>query len=112
MEELDRQVTRWVELTGELVARAADDPQVLGSAAFDYLLYSGYTLLAYIWAMSAATAAGKLKEAGTEKMFYEAKLATARFYFRRLLPRNDALVSNLRDGTNTLMDLDEAFFAF
>jgi hypothetical protein len=109
---LERQVQRWNAMTDRLVTEIGQDPAQLNAAAFDYLMYSGYTVLAYIWAMSAVKAQQALAAGSTEAGFYQAKLATARFYFRRILPRNEGLAVSLSDGAETLLSLHEDAFAF
>jgi hypothetical protein len=42
--------------------------------------------------------------------FYKAKLATARFYFAKLLPETATCLRVARAGSQTLMELDEASF--
>jgi hypothetical protein len=42
--------------------------------------------------------------------FYEAKLATARFYFARLLPETASQIRFARAGASSLMSLDAALF--
>jgi alkylation response protein AidB-like acyl-CoA dehydrogenase len=110
--ELERQLQRWNSLTERLITEIGEDPAQLGAAAFDYLMYSGYTVLAYIWARSAVKAQQALAGGSSETAFYQAKLSTARFYFRRILPRNEGLAATLMDGADTLLDLPEDAFAF
>ena len=42
--------------------------------------------------------------------FYTAKLATARFYFAKLLPETASLIRACRAGVAPLMAMDEALF--
>jgi hypothetical protein len=42
--------------------------------------------------------------------FYKAKLATARFYFARLLPETAMLIRQARSGVKNLMEMDESLF--
>jgi hypothetical protein len=42
--------------------------------------------------------------------FYKAKLATARFYFARLLPETAMLIRQARSGSANLMALDADLF--
>ena len=42
--------------------------------------------------------------------FYQAKLATARFYFAKLLPETASLIRSARSGSASLMELDAALF--
>lgn len=57
----------------------------------------------YMWARSAAVAIPKVE--GDNSGFYQAKLTTARFYMKRLLPQTEALGMTLRAGSDALMDL-------
>ena len=42
--------------------------------------------------------------------FYRAKLATARFYFAKLLPETAMLIRTARAGAKPMMDVEEALF--
>jgi acyl-CoA dehydrogenase len=42
--------------------------------------------------------------------FYEAKLATARFYFAKLLPETAYQIRSARAGSSSLMALDASLF--
>ncbi len=96
----------WQALTMEIVKRAGTDAEELGAAAVDYLFYSGYVALAYFWARELAA----LKSShGAE--FAESKLATARFYYGRILPRAVSHAAAIRSGAGNLMALPEALFA-
>ena len=72
------------ELTKELSTRAKQDPEEMGAAAVDYLRLIGHLVFAYFWARMAKIALQKQ----AQDPFYKAKLATARFYFGRLYPRD------------------------
>ena len=96
----------------EVGARAMQNPEEAGAAAVDYLMYSGYVVLAYFWARMAVVARQKIAERDGDLSFYEAKLHTARFYFARLLPRTAAHRQALLSGADNLMALPEAMFAF
>ncbi len=97
---------QWGELTQRIGVAAAGNPDEIGAAAVDYLFYSGYITLAFFWARSVASA-----DAGTRSAeFKQAKRATARFYYQRVLPRTEAHASSMRAGAASLMDLPEALF--
>jgi hypothetical protein len=51
-----------------------------------------------------------LAKAGGGDPFYQAKLATARFYFAKLLPETATLIRTARAGAAPLMALDAALF--
>lgn len=97
------------ELTMELGAKVAQDPQELGAAAVDYLRVVGHWVYAYFWARMAQLAL-KAIDAGSRDGFYRAKLATARFYFQRLLPETAYHMRAARAGAPGLMALDAQAF--
>ncbi|MDA1073680.1 MAG: acyl-CoA dehydrogenase C-terminal domain-containing protein [Proteobacteria bacterium] len=97
-------IKEWSDMTFALAAVVAQNPDELGAASVDYLFYSGYATLAYCWARMAVVAA-----ADGEDPFMAGKLATARFYFKRVLPRAGAHKQALEAGADVLMDIsDEA----
>jgi hypothetical protein len=94
-------------LTLELGGRALKDRDEVGAAAVDYLRVLGHLAFAYFWARMARLA---LSRASSEDPIYAAKLATARFYFQRLLPEVDGLVQSASSGSRNLFELaDESF---
>ncbi|GGO84288.1 acyl-CoA dehydrogenase [Marinobacterium nitratireducens] len=105
------QVRQWLTLSRQIGDAVRQDPDEVGAAAVDFLMYSGYTVLAYLWALSAVTAQAHLDEGCDDTGFYRAKLQTARFYFQRLLPRTLSLVASVNAGAQSLMAMDEADFA-
>jgi len=91
-------------LTRQLQERAKQDPREPGAAAVDYLHLFGYTAYAYMWARMARAASGQADD------FHQGKLATARFYFARLLPRTESLASAVRAGSESLYALEAEQF--
>jgi len=103
---LQRQLDEWDALTRQLAQQAKDTPEQIGAAAWDYLFYSGYTILAYWWARSVAA----VNTASVSEGFKQAKRETARFYYAKLLPRSLAHKAAIATGPAPLMALDEALF--
>ncbi len=97
----------WVTLTGEVGALAGEDANSVGAASFDYLMLSGYVTLGYFLARGAAVAAAALEAGSSEASYYESRLAVARFYFERILPRTTSLAEMIRSGAANLMDVPE-----
>jgi alkylation response protein AidB-like acyl-CoA dehydrogenase len=100
----------WSEVTERVAQRAARDPEEVGAAAVDYLQLTGYLCLAWCWAKVAAVSIAALNQEPADRSFYEAKLATARFYFTRLLPRADAHLDALDAGAEAVMALPAEHF--
>ncbi len=100
----------WGEITMKIGMAAMKNPDEAGAAATDYLMYSGYVTLAYLWAAAAKVAAEKLAAGSAEDGFYKAKLQTARFYFERIVPRTRAHAAAMQSGAANLLDMSEANF--
>jgi len=95
----------WSEATEQVAQRAARDPDEVTAAATDYLRFTGYLCMAWCWGQAAAVAVAALKGKSEESAYYEAKLATARFFFTRLLPRAEAHLDALQAGSASIMAL-------
>ncbi|WP_299974744.1 acyl-CoA dehydrogenase C-terminal domain-containing protein [uncultured Pseudoteredinibacter sp.] len=100
------------ELTMHIGGKAMENADEVGAASVDYLMYSGYAMLGYFWALAAKKAQDTLAAGTTDEEFYKAKIATARFYFERILPRTSSLAITIKSGLNNLMELDQEHFAF
>jgi alkylation response protein AidB-like acyl-CoA dehydrogenase len=83
---------QWRLLILRLMLKARRDPEQVGAAAYDHLMYAGFVMMGYHWAQMAFVADAALNSGqGPEsEAFYRTKIETARFYFERLLPRADA----------------------
>lgn len=99
------------KLTTELGMKAFGNADEVGAAAVDYLRVIGHLCFAYFFARMAKIALAKQKEHGDKvDPFYTAKLATARFYFAKLLPETASLIRSARAGVAPLMAMEEALF--
>lgn len=107
---IESHLDEWLQMTADIGKQAANNPDELGAASVDYLMYSGYVTVGYFWLKMAVTAQQKLDDGAENKDFYEAKLHTAKFYFDRLLSRTRSLVSSIQSGADNLMTMDEAQF--
>lgn len=105
---LGEAVKRLAEATAWLAEAAPKNPDEAGAAAYDYLRLMALTAIGHMWANSARVAVNKVD--GDNTGFYQAKLATARYYMKRVMPQTTALLASLTSGSDTLMALDaEAF---
>lgn len=94
-------VTDDLESLSVLVMESAGaDADAVGAASYDYLNAFGMVSYAYMWARMGTLAA----EHSTDE-FYESKLATAKFFYQRLLPLFDAYASAIRSGSESIMNL-------
>ena len=96
----------WQQLSQAISQRAQGDADEIGAAAYDYLFYSGYVVLAYWWARSVAVAEASPRP----EAFKRSKRETARFYFQRILPRTGVHAQAIGSGAASLMSLPDADF--
>ncbi len=101
----------WGDLTTRIGMKAMMNREEVGAASVDYLMYSGYATMAYLWARMAVTAQQKLDAGEGDRRFYQAKLKTARFYFERILPRTKTLEATIDSGADNLLAMDETEFS-
>ena len=106
-DELLDAVQRLESLSDWLQEQAAHNPNAIGSACVEYLHVLGYVAYAYLWARMAQVAQDQRSE---DPGFYGAKMATAQFYFSRLLPRILSLEQSIRAGSASLFGLEAEQF--
>ncbi|MEN9865161.1 MAG: Acyl-CoA dehydrogenase [Pseudomonadota bacterium] len=95
------------KLTMEIAMKAFQNQDEVGAASVPYLRTVGHLVYGYFFARMAKVALAKV-DSGDD--FYKAKLATARFYFARLLPETASLIRQARAGSASLMALDADLF--
>jgi alkylation response protein AidB-like acyl-CoA dehydrogenase len=95
------------KLSAELAHKAQVDPDEMGAASVPYLRVIGHFVYAWLWARMARVALDKL-DSGDD--FYKGKVATARFYFSKLLPETSSQLQAARAGAGPLMNLDASLF--
>jgi hypothetical protein len=103
---------QWGELTMKVGERAMENAEEVGAASVDYTMYSGYIIIGFMWAQMAILAMAKIAEGKDGDGFYAAKVATARFYFTRILPRAGVHYAAALAGAETVMALNEKQFVF
>lgn len=100
-EQLSRAVDSLVEVTGEVLAKAANNPNELGAAAVDYLHMFGYVMYGYMWARMMVAAS-----AHQDASFVASKLKTGKYYFGRVLPKVESLKLQIQSGADNLYEFD------
>jgi hypothetical protein len=100
-EPLGQLVAEVRDVTTELVRASANDAHASGAAAVPYLRLVGHLALAWTWARMAEVSINK---SDSTDPIYASKIATARFYFQRMLPQTAALRAEIRAGSSALME--------
>jgi hypothetical protein len=100
---LTKAVFNWQRYSLQIASRARKDRDLIGSASVEYLMYSGYITMAYLWAMMAQTANEEIAKKPENIDFYRAKVRTAEFYFERIFPRIKTLSKTMMAKPGSLM---------
>ena len=106
---LGKAFVRLQQATGQIARVGMARPEEAGAAATDYLRLFGLVAMAYQWARMAQVALARIGTGGDES-FYQAKIATARFFMDKMLPQTGALLSTIMAGGASLMDFPEDSF--
>ena len=110
VEPLEKALGRVQDAALFLMQNAMKNPDEAGAAATDLLRLMALTAMSLHVGAASPIAAHKGLAAGNDNAFYEAKLATARFYIARVLPQTTSLNHQIKAGAATLMALPaEAF---
>ncbi|MDI4655901.1 acyl-CoA dehydrogenase C-terminal domain-containing protein [Xanthobacter autotrophicus] len=96
--------------TAHIAEKGLKDPEEAGAAATQYLRLFGMVALGYMWVRMAEVAFEKRVSNPDDAAFYDAKIATARFFMEKLLPDVAALWGSIKAGKASMMALDEAMF--
>jgi alkylation response protein AidB-like acyl-CoA dehydrogenase len=97
-----QQSTIWIAQEG------LRDREQAVAAAGQYLRFFALVALAYIWARTAKVAMARPN--GHDPDFYDAKLATARFFMKCMLPETSSLAATIMAGADPVMDVKEEWF--
>ncbi len=106
---LAKAFARLQQATAFIAQSGLKDPEEAGAAASDYLRFFALVALGYMWSLMAKEALAR-KNAGANGAFYDAKLATARFYMKRVLPETSSLNAAIMAGAQPVMEMHEDWF--
>jgi len=101
---------RLQDATMWLAQNGLRNPDNAGAGSVDYLRMFGIVVVGYLWARQAKAALVRLESKPANAGFYEAKLASARFWMERMVPDTASLVERVKAGADGLMQLDAANF--
>jgi len=86
------------------------DPNAALAGSYDFMHLFGHVCLGLMWARAAKAARAALAAGTGDLAFYEAKLATGRYYMARELPATALHLARIRSGAGPVMSLPaEAF---
>jgi len=86
------------------------NPNAALSGSYDFMHLFGHVCLGLMWARMAQAAGSKLGEAGADRDFLDAKIATGRYYMARQLPATGMHLARIQTGSETVMALEPTAF--
>ncbi len=89
---------------------AGKNPNDALAGATDFLHMMGHVCFGLIWARMAVAARAARVAGAADRAFYEAKLATARYYAARHLPATGMHLQRIQTGAAPVMALEPAEF--
>jgi alkylation response protein AidB-like acyl-CoA dehydrogenase len=107
---LAKAFARLQQVTLHVAQQGMKDPDEAGAASCDYLRLFALVAMAYLWARMAEIAQARLAGGVEDRAFYQAKLATARFFMAKILPESGALFAQIMAGSAPVMQFEDAAF--
>jgi hypothetical protein len=104
----DRALTKLVDATMWIMKHGASNPQDALAGSVAYLRMFGITVGGWLLARQALAAREAIDGGVDDPGFYEAKIATARFYAEQILPLTLGLNDVVQAGSETVMGFDDA----
>ena len=99
-----QQASLWVAANGMA------NPDDAAAASVDYLRLMAISVFAFMWAKMAKAALDGLDANPSDNEFYEAKLHTARFFMKKIVPEQYGLLAKIVEGSKPLMAMPAAYF--
>ena len=101
---------KWRYLAMRVGARSKRNRDNAGAASVDFLMFSGYLYMAFMWAKMSLEAHKQLAEGRGDAEFLKAKIHTADFFFAKMLPATDALGKQILAPLDSVMQMPESSF--
>ncbi|MEM0950043.1 MAG: acyl-CoA dehydrogenase C-terminal domain-containing protein [Pseudomonadota bacterium] len=92
------------------MAEGMKNPNNALSGSYDFMHLFGQVCFGLVWARMAKAAMEALDAGASDRDFYDAKLATGRYYMKRHLPATALHLARIQSGAEPVMTLDAANF--
>jgi len=80
------------------------------AGSYDFMHLMGHVCLGLMWSKMAKAAGDALESGASDRAFYEAKIATGRYYMARQLPACAMHLARIESGADPVMALDAGVF--
>ena len=102
---------KWRYLAYKVGYAARKNRDEAGGASVDFLMFSGYLYMAYMFLKMKRVSLDVSEEKDFAADFTKHKLHTAQFFFDKILPRADMHAKAIFAGSNSLMKMPVEYFA-
>ncbi|WP_205737312.1 acyl-CoA dehydrogenase C-terminal domain-containing protein [Halioglobus japonicus] len=109
--ELRAALNRLQEATSWIATNGAVDPEQAGAVATPYLRLMALTVIAYLWSRMSAVASRKSAMGEGTQALMNGKVLSAQFYYDKVLPETEGLLTDILSGEGGMMGLKEDYWA-
>ena len=107
---LTKLALKWRFLGYRLAMQGKKNPDAVGAGSVDFLMFSGYAFMAFMWAKMSTVARAQIKAGEGDRKFLEEKLHTAAFFFERMLPQADVHAKTIGASLDSVMAMPVDYF--
>ena len=107
---LTKLALKWRFLGYRLAMQGKKNPDAVGAGSVDFLMFSGYAFMAFMWAKMSTVASAQIKAGEGDRKFLEEKLHTAAFFFERMLPQADVHAKTIGASLDSVMAMPVDYF--
>ena len=101
---------KWRYLGFRIGLQAKRNRDAIGASSVDYLMFSGYAYMAFMWLMMAVKAQQKLDQGEGDSQFFKDKLHSATFFFERFLPQASTHAKTISANLESVMAMPTDYF--
>ena len=96
--------------TGHLMAAGQKNPNAALAGSYDFMHLLGHVCLGWMWTKMAKAACAAVEAGASDAAFFEAKLATGRYYMAYHLPATAMHAGRIQAGGDPVLALDPAHY--
>ncbi len=101
---------KWRLLGYRLAMQGKKNPDAVGAGSVDFLMFSGYAYMAFMWAKMSSVAQAQLDAGEGDSKFLQEKMHTAEFFFERMLPQADVHAKTIGANLGSVMAMPTDYF--
>ncbi len=107
---LTKLALKWRFLGYRMAAQGKRNPDAVGAGSVDFMMFSGYAFMAFMWAKMSTAAQAQLDAGEGDSKFLQEKLHSAEFFFERMLPQANVHAKTIGANIESVMAMPEDYF--